>query len=74
MVAVRNDRRTAYTEDPRVRMLTAYDVMDRTGLAYETALALVKAKGVRFGTRQYRISEAALARALTPDEKEGAVI
>lgn len=70
MVAVQDDRRTANAVDPRVRMLTAYDVMDRTGLAYETALALVKAKGVRFGTRQYRISEAALARTLTPDDGE----
>lgn len=59
--------------DARTRLLTAYDVMDRTGLGYESALALVKVHGVRLGTkqRQYRITEAALARALTPPYEEG---
>lgn len=54
------------------KLLTARDVMQLTGLGYERALALTKVYGVRLGRtgKLYRISEAALARALDPGSKE----
>lgn len=52
--------------DARTTLLDAYDVMAQTGIGYHNALALIKVHGVKFGKRGYRISAAALARALDP--------
>ena len=43
----------------RTKLLAAYDVMERTGLSYECALAVIKANGIHIGKRYY-ITEAAL--------------
>lgn len=54
----------------RTTMLTAYDVMEQTGIGYHNALALIKVHGIRVGKRGYRISAAALARALDPEGQQ----
>lgn len=53
----------------RTKLLSTREVMQLTGLGYERALALIKVHGVKLGRtgKLYRISEAALARALDPE-------
>ena len=47
----------------KTRLLRPYDVMALTGLPYDTALALVKAHGIKFG-RSYYITQEWLEQAL----------
>lgn len=62
-----------YTVNPqtqRIKLLTAKDIMPLTGLGMESALALVKAHGIKILSRYY-ITEARLAQVLNGEVEDG---
>ncbi len=54
---------TMRNQDDRLRLLNTYEVMERTGLSYERALAFLKVHGIKQG-RCYYITVCALREAL----------